>query len=80
MMWGMKSISVREMKAHWSEIEAQVRRGETFEVLNRGKPTVRIIPAGPREVAIWDDHLATAIPSVGRSAEQVVAADRDGRW
>ena len=36
------------MKAHWSEVEAQVRNGETFEVVNRGRPTVRIIPAAPR--------------------------------
>ena len=76
----MKTISVREMKAHWTEVEAQVRNGETFEVVNRGKPTVRIIPAEPRRVLVWDDHLATAIPGSGRSAEETVAADREGRW
>ena len=76
----MKTISVREMKAHWTEVEAQVRNGETFEVVNRGKPTVRIVPAVPRRVLAWDDHLATAIPAAGRSAEETVAADREGRW
>jgi len=76
----MKSISVREMKAHWSEIEEQVRKGETFEVLNRGRPTVRIIPAQPHAVAIWDNHLETAIPSKGKLAEEIVASDREGRW
>ena len=76
----MKTISVREMKAHWSEVEAQVRNGETFEVINRGRPTVQIIPATPRRILVWDDHLATAIPSGGHSAEETVAADREGRW
>ncbi len=76
----MKTISVREMKAHWSEIEAQVRNGETFEVLNRGRPTVRIVPAAPRRILSWDNHLATAIPGSGHSAEDTVAADREGRW
>jgi prevent-host-death family protein len=76
----MKTISVREMKAHWSEVEAQVRDGETFEVVNRGKPTVLIVPVTPRRVLVWDDHLATAIHSSGRSAEETVAADREGRW
>jgi prevent-host-death family protein len=76
----MKTITVREMKAHWSEVEAQVRNGETFEVVNRGRPTVRIVSAAPRRVLVWDDHLATAIPGSGRSAEETVAADREGRW
>ena len=76
----MKTISDREMKPHWSEIEAQVRQGETFEILNRGRPTVHIIPASPRRILAWEDHLATAIPNAGRSADETVAADREGRW
>ena len=72
----MKTITVREMKAHWSELEAQVRVGETFEVINRGRLTVRIVAAAPRRILVWDDHLATAIPPVGRSAEETAAADR----
>lgn len=76
----MKTITVREMKAHWAEVEAQVRDGETFVVLNRGRPTVRITPAGPRSVLKWDDHLATAAEGRGRSAEETIREDRDGRW
>ncbi|MGB0408754.1 MAG: type II toxin-antitoxin system Phd/YefM family antitoxin [Opitutales bacterium] len=76
----MKTISVREMKAHWSEVEAQVREGETFEVVNRGKPTVHILPAKPRQILKWADHLATAVKGQGHLAEQVVREDRDGRW
>ena len=55
----MKTVSVRELKAHWSEIENQVRGGTSFLVLNRGKPAARIVPAAPREVLAWDDHLFT---------------------
>lgn len=76
----MRTISVREMKAHWAEVEAQVLRGETFEVVNRGRPSARIVAASPQCVLVWDDHLATAIPSSGRSVEEAVAADREGRW
>jgi antitoxin (DNA-binding transcriptional repressor) of toxin-antitoxin stability system len=68
------------MKAHWAEVEAQVSQGETFEVINRGRPTVRIIPAEGRRILKWDDHLATAIPTAGRSAEETIDADREGRW
>lgn len=76
----MKSITVREMKAHWAEVEAQVRDGETFEVLNRGKPAARILPAKPRAIVKWEDHLATAAKGKGRSAEALIRADRDGGW
>jgi len=76
----MKQITVREMKAHWSEVEAQVRDGETFEVLNRGRPSARILPARPREVLKWEDHLASAAEGNGHFAEEVVRADREGRW
>lgn len=72
-------MSVREMKAQWSEIEAQVAMGETFEVLNRGRPVVRIIPAGSRRLLAWDNHLETAAKAAGRSGEEVVAFDREGR-
>ncbi len=76
----MKVVSVREMKANWAEIERQVAKGETFEVLNRGKPSVRIIPAIPRKVLKWDDHLATALPSAGKTGSETVNLDREGRW
>lgn len=76
----MKTISVREMKAHWAELEAQVGKGEVFLVLNRGRPAARIGPATPREVLAWDDHLTTAVKSSpGHTAEQTVRADREGR-
>lgn len=76
----MKMISVRDLKAHWAEVERQVRRGETFEVLNRGRPAAMIVPARPRPVLQWDDHVATAVANQGLSAEETVRRDRDGRW
>jgi prevent-host-death family protein len=76
----MKTVSVREMKANWSEIERQVANGETFEVLNRGKPSVRIVPAKPRTVLKWDSHLATAINVSGKTGSETIMNDREGRW
>ncbi len=76
----MKTISIREMKAHWAEVEHQVHLGETFEVLNRGKPAARIVPALPRKVVKWDNHLATALPARGKSAQATISADREARW
>ncbi len=76
----MKTITVREMKAHWSEVEKQVANGEIIEVLNHGKPRVRLVPADGRQQVVWDDHLATAIPNKGVSVTETVARDRGGRW
>ena len=76
----LKTITVREMKAHWAAVEKQVRDGDTFEVLNRGRPAVRLVPARPRPVLEWDDHLARALPATGRTGEEAVKADREGRW
>lgn len=58
----------------------RVKDGETFEVLNRGKPTARIVPAKGRPVLKWDNHLSTAVKSSGPSASDAVLKDRDGRW
>lgn len=72
----MKTITVQEMKARWSEVEEQVRRGETFEIINNGRPTVRLIPVEPRRILKWDDHLATALSGAGRSSEETATIDR----
>jgi prevent-host-death family protein len=76
----MKKVSVREMKANWAEIERQVQQGETFEVLSRGKPSVRIVPATPHPILKWDDHLSTALRTEGRSGSDAVDHNRGGRW
>lgn len=76
----MKTISVRQMKAEWSEIEHQVRNGETFEVLNHGKPAARIMPTLPRKVLKWESHLKTAVHCRGKSGLDAVMKGREGRW
>ena len=75
----MISISVREMKAHWADIEKKLEHGETFQVLNRGKPTARIVPVSPKKLIVWPDHLATAIPNRGMTGEETVLEGRGAR-
>jgi len=70
---------VKEMKAHWARIESEVKAGETFEVLNRGKVAAHIVPAKPRQVLQWPDHLATAHENTGTKGSDVIRDDRDGR-
>ncbi len=72
----MITISVREMKAHWTAIEQKISGGETVIVLNRGRPTAKIVPADPQKVLDWPDHLQTAVPNAGKSAADTVMEDR----
>ena len=62
----MKTITVKDLKAHGAKIEAQVRARETFEVLNRGKAAAHVDPTIPRQVLRWPDHLAAAHKNTGR--------------
>jgi len=76
----MKTITVKEMKANWAQIESQVKAGETFEVPNRGKVAVHIVPARPRQVLQWPDHLATAHRNEGTKGSDLIREQRDGRY
>jgi len=75
----MKTITVKELKANWAQIEAQVKAGETFEVLNRGKVAAHVVPPAPRPVLRWPDHLAAAHPNTGRKGADIVLDHRDRR-
>jgi len=75
----MKTITVKDLKAHWAEIETQVKAGETFEVLNRGRVAAHIVPATPRPVLRWPDHLATAHRNTGQMGSDIVREHRGGR-
>ncbi len=84
----MRSVGVRELKAHASEILRLVReRGETVELTFHGRAVARLIPvvpAGrpePEWASVWTemDRLAEEIGArwpAGLSAEDAVREDR----
>lgn len=53
-MWHMIQIGVRELRQNASRYLAEVARGETVELTNRGRLIARMVPArsGP-----WDDMV-----------------------
>jgi antitoxin (DNA-binding transcriptional repressor) of toxin-antitoxin stability system len=75
----MKTITVKDLKANWALIEAQVKAGESFEVLNRGRIAAHVVPATPRKVLRWPDHPATAYKNTGRKGSEIVREHREGR-
>jgi antitoxin (DNA-binding transcriptional repressor) of toxin-antitoxin stability system len=73
----MKTITVKDLKANWAQIEAQIKNGETFEVLNRGKVAAHVVPAAPRQVLQWPNHLSTAHENAGRKGSDIVRDHRE---
>ena len=73
----MKTITVKDLKANWAQIEAQVNAGETFEVLNRGRVAAHVVPATPRPVLRWPDHVATAHKGTGRKGSDIIREHRE---
>ena len=73
----MKRITVKDLKANWARIEAQVKAGEIFEVLNRGKVAAHVVPPTPRQVLRWPDHMATAYHNTGQMGSEIVKEHRE---
>ena len=59
----MRKISVRELRQNASEWLRQVRRGERFEVTDRGRPVALLgpIPEDPIERMIAEGRLRPAV-------------------
>ena len=84
----MRSIGVRELKQHTSQVLRRVReKGEQIEVTYRGRAVARLIPvarpaAERRDAAgVWSDldKLAAEIGARWRGAGGAREAVREGR-
>ena len=60
----MKSVGVRELKAHLSSVLARVRRGETVAVTDRHRRVAVLVPADDADPALLLQRLATT-PRIG---------------
>lgn len=52
----METIGVRELRQHASRYLERVRRGETLEVTDRGRPVARLVPVS---TDTWTDMVAS---------------------
>jgi prevent-host-death family protein len=82
----MKTVGVRDLKEHTSEILKLVReKGETVEITSRGKPIARITPTPEdrsralREFWKQTDELAQRIAAVWPKGVSAVDTVRDVR-
>ena len=80
-MGHMKTATVRDLRYHFTEIEARLREGEQIEVRKRNRVIARLVPVRPkrgdypdfaaRQRKIFGDKI------VSRTGAELVAGDRD---
>ncbi len=76
----MESINLADAKAHLSELIDRVEKGETIEILRRGKPVARLIAADrPRKPIDVDalKALTDSLPYETESSVDIIRKMRD---
>jgi prevent-host-death family protein len=49
----MLSVSITELKAHFSEYLRRVQSGERFHITSHGREVADLVPADPVRAALW---------------------------
>lgn len=54
-MVGMGTVGLRELRQDASELVRRVEAGEEITITVSGRPSARLVPAGPRQWRPWAD-------------------------
>jgi prevent-host-death family protein len=76
----MERINLADAKARLSEIVDRVERGETVEIIRRGKLAARLVPPLPEKTKIdisMLDALHATMPTQTESAGEFIRRMRD---
>lgn len=78
------AIGVREAKAHLSALLEEASQGRVIVITSAGKPKARLVAAdwrmGAKPFSGTDEHLKSMPPwRGGKSSEEIIREDRDGR-
>jgi antitoxin (DNA-binding transcriptional repressor) of toxin-antitoxin stability system len=77
----MKTATVRDLRYHFTEIEARLREGEEIEVRRRKQVIARLVPVRPKASAYPDfgarQRKVFGNKIVSRTGTELVASDRD---
>jgi len=75
-------VTVREAKAHFSEMVRAAAAGTEIIVTSHGEPRVRLVPVQPQGRPFKVNRRLLAVPPVRpvtRPAEELIREDRDAR-
>jgi prevent-host-death family protein len=70
----IEEVSVAEAKRRFSELAERVSRGESFVILNRGRPTVALVPP---QRARHSDHKPVGFAAVAGALAEWDTIDED---
>lgn len=68
----MKTITIRDLRYHFSEVEARLQKGEEVEIRRRQRPIAKLVPLRP--VAEYPDFAAVQQEIFGHRGRKM----RDG--
>ncbi|HEV2424045.1 MAG TPA: type II toxin-antitoxin system prevent-host-death family antitoxin [Terriglobia bacterium] len=81
----MKTATVRDLRYHFSEVEARLRQGEEIVIRKRNRPIAKLVPLPPQpEAGDYPDFAARQKKIFGNkvlpvSGAEIVAWDRGER-
>ena len=70
----MKTATVRDIRYHFSEIEARLKRGEEILICKRKRPIARLLPIRPKREA-YPDFRAIAKEIFGDKVSSMTGAE-----
>jgi prevent-host-death family protein len=73
----MKSVTLRHMQHHLSEVMRHVDQGNEVLVTRRRRPVARLVPVQPTVHTTWPDFAERAEAIEGRSLSATILEERD---
>ncbi len=70
----MKSATVRDLRYHFSEIEARLKRGEEVQIRKRKRVIARVLPVRPKR-EVYPDFEAIREEIFGDKVSSVTGAE-----
>ena len=74
----MKSVSLRQMQHHLSDVMRHVDQGQEVLVTRRRRPIARLVPIQPAAAKVkWPDFAVRTARIKGRALSAIILAERD---
>jgi prevent-host-death family protein len=73
----MKTVSLREMQHHLSEVIRSVDQGQEVVVTRRNRAIARVIPIKAAAPLVWPDFDQRSVRIQGKTLSQAILDDRD---
>lgn len=73
----MKTVSLRQMQHHLSDVMRAVDQGQEVVVTRRRRAVARLVPIKAASPLIWPDFAARSVRLQGPPLSETILADRE---